>query len=118
MNNVGTCSNNLVPSPEPAGPTKFGETSQIINLSYSWGGSLMFGLRIPDATAAGEISELRFFKLRLSENYNFFPDGDQFWSLTRAKFGSSLKNSQATFDGNSGGFFVATRQSIGFYRVG
>lgn len=122
MNDVNTaCTNAPVPSPAPAGQTKFGETSQIQSIFTVSGppNQLRFVIRVPDVGTTGELSELRFFDLKYTPNqstYSFTPVNTTFGSLTRTLFGSSLKGSQLTLSDD--GFYIATRQQVGFYKYG
>ena len=68
------CVSNMQQGPPPTPVTKFGQASEIqfIELANSWTGSIRFVVKIADPVTAGEFSELRMFKVKLSLTGNTF----------------------------------------------
>ena len=124
MNDVnGGCTNAPVPDPAPQGGIKFGETSQIEQIVLMNGGSLneqivKFVIRIPDASTAGEFSELRIFTMIMklaNSDFTFEPALKMYGSLSRTEFASTLKDAKVQFIQND--FYIANRQSVAFFKV-
>jgi len=103
MNDLnGGCTNAPVPSPAPQEAIKFGETSQIEQIVLMNGISLneqivKFVIRIPDASTAGEFSELRIFTMIMklaNSDFTFEPALKMYGSLSRTEFASTLKDAK------------------------